>query len=170
MVTKKKAKLKTADRPLDSRAKRKKTANLMSERPVPRKAKPARLKERPDPARDLALRSTKAAIEKNGENLRILDVSLISSFTDYFVIASGRSSRQVQAMADAVRQCNHPLGLKPRAQEGYAEGRWILIDYGDVVIHLFLDALREFYDLENLWAAGAKLPIPIEYYTALGSP
>jgi len=105
------------------------------------------------------------ALEKKAINVRILKVEGLSSVTDYLLIASGRSDRQVQAVAEAVR-----LGLKknhdtpPLAVEGMQEGRWVLIDYGDVVVHIFQEPVREFYDLEGLWREAAQVPIPAEYH------
>ncbi len=105
------------------------------------------------------------ALEKKAINVRILKVEGLSSLTDYLLIASGRSDRQVQAVAEAVR-----LGLKknhdtaPLAVEGMQEGRWVLIDYGDVVVHIFQEPVREFYDLEGLWREAAQVPIPAEYH------
>jgi ribosome silencing factor RsfS/YbeB/iojap len=105
------------------------------------------------------------ALSKKAINVRILEVSTLSSLTDYLLIASGRSDRQVQAVAEAVR-----LGLKkehatpPMAVEGMNEGRWVLIDYGDVMVHVFQEPVREFYDLDGLWSEAAELGIPDEYH------
>ncbi len=105
------------------------------------------------------------ALEKKAFNVRILEVSGISSLTDYLLLASGRSDRQVQAVAEAVR-----LGLKkdhstpPLAVEGMTEGRWVLIDYGDVMVHVFQEPVREFYDLDGLWSEAAEVAIPAEYH------
>jgi ribosome-associated protein len=117
-----------------------------------------------DPSQLKALACARAAIDKKGENLKILDLGEFSGFTDYFVICSGTSDRQVQAIADSVdhqmRQSGHAL----ISSEGYSDGRWVLMDYGDVVVHIFLDALREYYDLETLWADAPRLKVPSEYY------
>jgi len=100
------------------------------------------------------------ALDKKAFNVRLLDVSKISSLTDYLLIVSGRSDRQVQAVADSVH-----LGLKkdhatmPLAIEGMKEGRWVLIDYGDVMVHIFQDSVREYYDLDGLWSEAAELAI-----------
>jgi ribosome silencing factor RsfS/YbeB/iojap len=105
------------------------------------------------------------ALSKKATNVRVLEVSALSSLTDYLLIASGRSDRQVQAVAEAVR-----LGLKqdhanpPMAVEGMNEGRWVLIDYGDVMVHVFQEPVREFYDLDGLWSEAGELPIPDEYH------
>ena len=92
--------------------------------------------------------------------MKILDISELSSLTDYLVLASGTSDRQVQAIAESVR-----LGLKenynllPIAVEGMNEGRWVLLDYGDVMVHVFQQDVRTFYDLDGLWAEAPTLPI-----------
>lgn len=111
-----------------------------------------------------ALLCAQAAIDKKAENLRILDVSELSGFTDYFVIASGMSDRQVQAIADAVGNVMEVNGYEKLSSEGIQDGRWVLMDFGDVVVHLFLDALREYYDLENLWKDAPSVKIPSEFY------
>jgi ribosome-associated protein len=85
--------------------------------------------------------------------------------TDYLLLVSGRSDRQVQAVAEAVR-----LGLKkdhatpPLAVEGMKEGRWVLLDYGDVMVHVFQEPVRDFYDLDGLWSEAAEVAIPDEYH------
>lgn len=101
------------------------------------------------------------ALDKKALNVRILDVRGLSSLTDFLVLASGRSDRQVQAIAEAVR-----LGLKqehatpPLAVEGMKEGRWVLVDYGDVMVHVFQEPVRSFYDLDGLWHEAAELSLP----------
>jgi ribosome-associated protein len=100
------------------------------------------------------------ALDKKAFDVRLLDVRKISSLTDYLLIVSGRSDRQVQAVADSVH-----LGLKkdhatmPLAIEGMKEGRWVLIDYGDVMVHIFQDSVREYYDLDGLWSEAAELAV-----------
>lgn len=111
-----------------------------------------------------ALLCARAAIDKKAENVKILTLTGISGFTDYFVICSGTSDRQVQSIADAVEHVAKQSGTEVLSSEGYSEGRWVLMDLGDVVVHIFLDALREYYDLENLWADAPRLKIPPEFY------
>ena len=116
-------------------------------------------------SKERALLCAAYALEKKAFNVRILEVSGISSLTDYLLLASGRSDRQVQAVAEAVR-----LGLKKDhataalAVEGMNEGRWVLIDYGDVMVHVFQEPVREFYDLDGLWSEAAEVAIPAEYH------
>lgn len=96
--------------------------------------------------------------------MKILDLHEISSFTDYFVVCSGHSDRQVQAIADSIVIQLKEDGFAPISVEGYREGRWVVVDFGDVVIHVFLDALRDYYDIEQLWQDARKVPIPQELY------
>ena len=111
-----------------------------------------------------ALLIAQAAIDKKAENLKILDLSEISGFTDYFVICSGMSDRQVQAIADAVSTAMDVQGFELLSSEGTQDGRWALMDCGDVVVHIFLDALREYYDLENLWKDAPRVKVPSQFY------
>ncbi|MGH9442133.1 MAG: ribosome silencing factor [Thermoanaerobaculia bacterium] len=92
-----------------------------------------------------------AALEKKAENLLVLNLSEISSFADYFVICSATSERQSQAIADAVDLKMKAIHRSPVSVEGRGAGRWILLDYGEVVFHIFLDEARRFYALERLW-------------------
>jgi len=114
-------------------------------------------------SKERALLCAAYTLEKKAFNVRILEVKGISSLTDYLVIASGRSDRQVQAAAEAVR-----LGLKndhhtlPLAVEGMDEGRWVLIDYGDVMVHVFQEPVRDFYDLDGLWRDASEIPVSEE--------
>lgn len=117
-----------------------------------------------DPILGRALLCAKAAIDKKAERLKLLDLTELSGFTDYFVICSGTSDRQVQAIADSVTMAMEEVGYELHSTEGYSEGRWVLLDFGDVVVHVFLDALREYYDLETLWAEAPRLKIPPEFY------
>lgn len=99
-------------------------------------------------------------LDKKAFNVRILDVRNISSLTDFLVIASGSSDRQVSAAADSVHmglKKNHetlPIGI-----EGLNEGRWVLIDYGDVMVHIFHEPVRLFYDLDGLWSDAKEIPV-----------
>ena len=111
-----------------------------------------------------AFLSVQSAANKKAENVKILDLKDLSSFTEYFMICSGMSDRQVQAIADSIVIDLRESGFTPISVEGYREGRWIIIDYGDVVMHVFLDALRDFYNLEQLWTHAKRVPIPQELF------
>lgn len=95
--------------------------------------------------------AVQAADDKKAKELLVLRVGPITSFTDYFVICSGTSVRQVQAISDAVTEQLKAHGLRPMHTEGYANGEWVLIDYGTFVVHVFTETSRRFYDLERLW-------------------
>jgi ribosome-associated protein len=86
----------------------------------------------------------------------------LSSITDFFLIASGNSSRQVQAIARHLRRKLREKGLKPYGIEGEQEGHWVLLDYGDVIVHIFYQPIREFYDLEGLWVDAPRVTLQDE--------
>lgn len=117
-----------------------------------------------------ALEAARAALEKRGENLVVLDIKRLSGFTDYFVICTAQSDRQAQAIADSVQShIKTQFNLRPLSTEGYSEGRWILLDFGAFVVHVFQDALRDYYRLDLLWADAVKIPIPSEFYGPSGA-
>ena len=93
-----------------------------------------------------------AAEDRKAGDVRVLELGAISSLADYFLICSGNSERQVQAIADAVEERLGREKIKPHHVEGYTAGRWVLLDYGDFVVHVFDEATRSFYALEKLWA------------------
>jgi ribosome-associated protein len=104
-------------------------------------------------ARDWVLEAAAAAADKKAERIVILDVSKQLVITDYFVIASGANDRQVRTVAEEVeRRLATAHGIKPFRREGEREGRWVLLDYVDFVVHVFLREEREYYDLERLWS------------------
>jgi len=97
------------------------------------------------------LLAVEAARTRKAEDVRVLDLSEVASFTDFFVIASGTNPRQVQAIANAVQEALRARGARPTHVEGYAGAEWILLDYGDLVVHVFEPRTREHYALERLW-------------------
>ncbi|HEY8449085.1 MAG TPA: ribosome silencing factor [Bacillota bacterium] len=101
-----------------------------------------------------------AASEKKANDVRVLDVSSITLVTDFLVICSAGNSIQVRAIADHVEERLEAQGRQPRGIEGYKEGRWVLLDYGDVIVHVFLQEEREYYSLERLW--GDAKPVDVE--------
>jgi len=109
-------------------------------------------------SQDRAQKCAAFLLDKKAFNVRILDVRKISSLTDFLVLASGSSDRQVKAAAESVH-----LGLKkeyetmPIGIEGLKEGRWVLIDYGDVMVHVFHEPIRLFYDLDGLWCDAEEI-------------
>jgi ribosome-associated protein len=118
----------------------------------------------PETSLEKALSCARAAIDKKAENVKLLDLSGLSGFTDYFLVCSGMSDRQVQAIATSVESALKGSGHELLSSEGHSEGRWVLMDFGDIVVHVFLDALREYYDLETLWADAPRVKIPSEFY------
>lgn len=87
----------------------------------------------------------------------LMEVGRLTSFTDYFLVASGASSRQVQAISQHIARRLREEGFRPFGIEGEQEGHWVLMDYGDVVIHIFYQPVREFYDLEGLWTEAPRV-------------
>jgi ribosome-associated protein len=102
-------------------------------------------------SRDLAVTAARAASSKQGEAIVVLDVSELISITDYFVIVSGGSERQVKTISEEVVRAAKERGVRPVRQEGEAGTRWLLLDFVDFVVHVFHQEEREFYRLENLW-------------------
>lgn len=92
-----------------------------------------------------------------GEDIVVLDVRKISSFTDYFVILSGRSTRHVQALAESMEHELRSKRISSSRAEGLSEGKWVLLDFDDVVVHIFYHEQRDFYDLEGLWHDAPRL-------------
>ena len=120
----------------------------MSTSPAPRRAARA-------PRNDIEKRVKKAvaaAEDRQADDLRVLGLGEVSDFTDYFVICSGASDRQVQAIADAVEETLRAAGVRPLHVEGRRGGNWVLLDYGAFVVHVFQDETRRFYGLERLWS------------------
>lgn len=103
--------------------------------------------------------AAKAALDKKGAEVVILDVRRESSFADYFLLASGANQKQVVAMADAVLTVLRAHGLRPSHVEGYPRQEWILMDYASFVVHIFTPRTRTFYDLERLWGGATRLEI-----------
>ena len=109
----------------------------------------------------LALTAARVAAEARGTDVKILDLREITPVFDYFVIATGTSRRQIHAMADEIEKVvKAELHDKRRGAEGYEEGRWIVLDYGDVVVHLFDTESREYWDLEHLWSDARSVAPP----------
>ncbi len=92
-----------------------------------------------------------AAHDTKAENVRIRHLEPVTSFTDYFVIASASNERQVQAIANAVEQRLEKTGVRPLHVEGYTAAQWVLLDYGDFLVHAMLEERRDYYGLERLW-------------------
>jgi ribosome-associated protein len=107
-----------------------------------------------------ALLISRVALQKKPQNPVLLDVEASSSFTHYFLILSGTSTRQTQALASHLQETLGKMGIRPRGIEGQEAGQWILMDYDEVVVHIFYESIREFYDLEGLWLEAPRIPLP----------
>ena len=97
-----------------------------------------------------------ALYSKGGEDILIINVEDMTIIADYFVICSGRSNIQVKALCDNLEDKMAESEILPTRKEGYSEGRWIVLDYSDILVHIFLQEEREFYNIERLWNAGAN--------------
>jgi ribosome-associated protein len=102
-------------------------------------------------------RAARAALDKKASDVVILDLRKATDFTDYFVLASGTSQRQIVAIADAVQEAMRAEDLRPQHVEGYPRQEWILLDYSGFVVHIFTPRTRSFYDLERLWGGAARV-------------
>jgi ribosome-associated protein len=106
--------------------------------------------------------AVRAAQEKQATDIRILDLTGVTSFTDYFVICTGANTRQNQAITDEIGQQLKRRGELPSSVEGYEQGEWVLSDYGDFLVHVFSAKAREYYSLERLWRDAKDVPVPAE--------
>lgn len=103
--------------------------------------------------------AAQAALEKLGENLVALDVTEPFALAEVFLIVSAKNERQAMAISDAIEEALSKHKLKPRFREGYSTGRWILLDFGDIVVHVMIEQEREYYSLERLWRDCPVVPI-----------
>jgi len=110
-----------------------------------------------DPSLDLYI---KAILGRKAINVVVLDVADLTSYADIFIICSGRSNRQVSAIADFIKTELKKHKLMPLGVEGTKDGHWVLLDYGHVIIHVFYEPVREFYDLEGLWSDAKRIMTP----------
>lgn len=111
------------------------------------------------PSRELAEIAVKALDSKKGKEIRLIRIDKITTLAEYFVICTGTSNTQINALCDAVEKELTEKGEEPLHREGYRGGTWVLLDYGCVVVHVFNDEARKFYSLEHLWADGEKVDL-----------
>ena len=104
-------------------------------------------------------RAARAALDKKALDLTVLDVQRVSSVTDYFLVCSGRSTTHLRTIVDAIRTELKADGVRPLHAEGKPESGWVLLDYGDVLVHVFLEDTRAYYALERLWGDAPSVPI-----------
>ena len=112
-----------------------------------------------NPSKEMVKLAVKALEDKKGEDIKIIDIQNVSVLADYFIIAGGANPNQVQAMADNVEEELFKAGFEARQVEGYNTANWILMDYGDLIIHVFDEENRLFYDLERIWRDGKELDV-----------
>jgi ribosome-associated protein len=123
-----------------------------------------------DETRALALAAIDAALDKKALAPVLIDVSGMASYTDFIAIVSGRSDRQVDAIAENIRQVMKARGRMTLGQEGTGNGRWTLLDFGGVVVHVFYHPVREFYDLESLWIEAPRIPLDVPADATISEP
>ena len=105
-------------------------------------------------SKKMAAKAVDALEDRKGEDIRVIDISEISTLADYFIIGSGTNINQVQALADSVQETLGREGFMTKNMEGYDSGNWILLDFGDIIVHVFDSENRLFYDLERIWRDG----------------
>lgn len=108
-------------------------------------------------AKEIVKIAYQALDDKKGEDIKIINLEGISVLADYFIIANGSNSSQVQALVDNVEEELHKAGYSLKQREGYSNGNWVLLDFGDVIVHIFDRENRLFYDLERIWRDGREI-------------
>lgn len=108
-------------------------------------------------AKQMARIAYQALTEKKGEDVRAIQITEIATFADYFIIADGTNPSQVGALVDNVEEKMSKAGYEPKRIEGIRNSNWILMDYGDIIVHVFLKEDRLFYDLERIWKDGKEI-------------
>jgi ribosome-associated protein len=114
---------------------------------------------------DKALLASRFALEKKAYDLVLMEVRDLTSIADYFIVCSGRSDRQVQSIAQGIEDSLRGMGVRPQSVEGAGRGQWVLMDFSDVIVHIFYEPVREFYDLEALWGDAPRVDLPEPYAT-----
>ena len=114
---------------------------------------------------DKVLLLTRFALEKKARDLVVLEVRELTSIGDYFIICSGSSDRQVQSIAQGIEENLSEAGHSPLSVEGANRGHWVLMDFSDVIVHIFYEPVREFYDLDGLWGHAPRVELPEPYST-----
>lgn len=114
---------------------------------------------------DKVLLLTRFALEKKARDLVVLEVRELTSIADYFIICSGSSDRQVQSIAQGIEENLSETGHSPLSVEGANRGHWVLMDFSDVIVHIFYEPVREFYDLDGLWGHAPRVELPEPYST-----
>lgn len=115
-----------------------------------------------------ALLLIRFALDRKACDLVVLDVHDLTSIADYFIVCSGRSDRQVQSIAQGIEENAAEEGFRPFAVEGTQRGHWALIDFSDVIVHIFYEPVREFYDLDGLWGHAPRAELPERFAKLVG--
>ncbi|MBS5646798.1 MAG: ribosome silencing factor [Lachnospiraceae bacterium] len=110
-------------------------------------------------SKEMAKLAYDALADKKAQDIKIINIEGVSVIADYFIIASGTNHNQVQAMADSVDEALHKAGYPAKQTEGYQSANWILLDYGDIIVHVFDTENRLFYDLERIWRDGKEIQV-----------
>jgi len=110
-------------------------------------------------AKELAITAAKALDSKKGKEIKVIGIDKITTLAEYFVICTGTSNTQINALCDEVEKQLSAVGEEPLHREGYRGGTWVLLDYGCVVVHVFNDEARKFYSLEHLWADSTEMDL-----------
>lgn len=111
---------------------------------------------------ELAKKIAQLLSDKKATDIKAIEIKDLTTLGDYFVIASGSSNTQVKALSDTVEESLSAMGLEPRRIEGYQSAMWIVLDYSDVIVHVFYEQTREFYALERLWADAPRLELGLD--------
>lgn len=112
-----------------------------------------------DISRNMAKIACNAISDKKGVDIRVIDISQISVLADYFIISNGSNESQVRAIVDNVEEQMYKAGYQIRQREGYGSGGWVLLDFGDIIVHVFDKENRLFYDLERIWRDGKQISV-----------
>ncbi len=116
-----------------------------------------------DKSWEKALRCAQSALDKKAYDLVALKVTALTPVADYFIVCTGRSDTQVRSICEAIGEALSAQGIHPLAVEGFVNGQWVLMDFGDVVVHIFYEDVREFYNLDGLWANALRCELPEPY-------
>jgi len=117
---------------------------------------------------DKTLHVTRAALEKKAYDLVVMEVRDLTSIADYFIICSGRSDRQVRSVAQGIEEQLEQEAISPLSIEGANRGHWVLMDFSDVIVHIFYEPVRQFYDLDGLWGDAPRVELPEPYSSLVG--
>ena len=112
-----------------------------------------------------AILLVRSALEKKACDLVLLEVRELTSIADYFIVCSGRSDRQVKSLAQGIEETALKAGIRPISVEGATRGHWVLMDFSDVIVHIFYEPIRAFYDLDGLWDPAPRVKLPEAYST-----